>query len=109
VSGLAFSSKTDLAWSAEPGADAYDLVTGRLSSLLATGGDFIAAEITCPADDIGPPATIDTAPAPDPGEGRFYLVRAIQACRVGTYGTAERNENEGRDIEISSAAQSCVD
>lgn len=60
----------------------YDLVTGLLSDLVATGG-YDAS--TCLASGIVSAEHSDPR-LPPPGDGFYYLVGAVNACGTGTFG-----------------------
>ena len=63
----------------------YDIVEGSLSALRA-GMSFSAA--SCLASGRPSPPYLDTSGLPAPGEGRYVLVRAANACGSGHYGSA---------------------
>ena len=56
----------------------HDLARGPLQTLPVAGG-------SCIADSASEAEAEDTG-EPDPGEGYWYLVRAVNACDEGTYG-----------------------
>jgi hypothetical protein len=87
VAGLAPSGDepTALSWSADPTATRYDLATGSLASL---GADQGVTAATCLEDDLATTGALDERPAPGPGSGYYYLVRAQNECATGTYGFA---------------------
>lgn len=60
----------------------FDVLGGELSVLRASG---IAAATSCLESDLEP-ASWEDAPDPAPGAGRFYLVRAVNACGAGDLG-----------------------
>jgi len=87
LTGLDFSSKTAMAWDADPFATEYDMVRGALSNLpVGPGG---AGETCFP--DLSGPSTSD-ASAPAAGTGYWYIVRGVNgACTElspGSYGNA---------------------
>ncbi|MCU0230294.1 MAG: glycoside hydrolase [Acidobacteria bacterium] len=65
-------------------ATSYDLVTGDLAALRASGG-FTAA--TCLVNDVPDTPYDDSRSGPATGAGWYYLVRAQHAC-TGTYGSS---------------------
>ncbi len=73
---------TTLAWSAQS-SDSYDVSSGLVLSM-RTGGGVSAA--TCIANGLGSPSYADARPAPLPGDGYYYLVRARNGCGTGTLG-----------------------
>jgi hypothetical protein len=88
---VAAGAPTAISWgeqaaSAGPGTS-YDPVAGMLR--LPSGGmDFGSAACYGPA--VSSPWT-DPQPDPAVGAGYWYLVRARNACGVGTYGSPERD------------------
>lgn len=76
---LLLLDRQTLTWSAEPGATAYDVYSGLLSSL---PGGFGA----CAADRVPGTTAVDVT-SPAPGTGLFYLVTAVNRLREeGTKG-----------------------
>jgi hypothetical protein len=61
----------------------FDVAMGTLGDLRADGGVFGAI---CLADDIRPTQLVDLTPGPGIGQGRYYVVRAENACGEGSYG-----------------------
>lgn len=91
VQGLAIASnKSTFSWTATPNAARYDVVRGLISALpLGPGG----GDETCTGDIPGP--YVDST-VPVVGQGRFYVVRAENACPpggtggTGTWGVGRR-------------------
>ncbi len=102
VAGLRVSKTpaTVLSWSEQATATGpgvvYDVVGGSLSTLQASG---LVAATSCIAGDLGTPSYTDTAPNPPGGNGRFYLVRARNACSSGTFGPG-RGALSGLDCTV---------
>ncbi|HEV8700047.1 MAG TPA: putative metal-binding motif-containing protein [Candidatus Polarisedimenticolia bacterium] len=92
VTGLSLGSdKATVAWDA--GAAAYDVVHGALNELPVGGG----ASESCLASGTAATTAVDNS-TPSMGRGFWYLVRATNACGVGSYGLASNGS------ERSSAA-----
>jgi hypothetical protein len=70
----------------------YDVVTGALSALRASGS---YAQASCLSSNGTIPSVSDARPAP-PGDGFVYLVRAKNFCGVGSYGAASGVEPDPR-------------
>ncbi|MHC4924187.1 MAG: right-handed parallel beta-helix repeat-containing protein, partial [Planctomycetota bacterium] len=64
-------------------ATVHDVLSGPLSDLTGTATYAAAACLT--ADTPAPPTT-DPGPDPALGDGTYYLVRAHNACGIGTWG-----------------------
>jgi hypothetical protein len=61
----------------------YQIVSGILSRLVATGGYM--EDFCVDAAYVGGNWQ-DPRPNPPPGDGFYYMIRAVNACGVGTYG-----------------------
>ena len=94
VGNLRFSDRTTLAWdsmaSAAGAGTTYDVFTGDLSSL---SGFTPAPGDVCVGTGIASTSITDSTPAPDPGDGRFFLARAGNVCGRGRWETS----SDGRD------------
>lgn len=95
---------TQLTWSNVPLANGYDLVRGDLSMLRGTG-DFAAATETCVVDDAQGTAATDSDD-PAPGEGAWFLVRAV-GCSTGTYDATGPSQQASRDAAIQASGNDC--
>ena len=71
-----------LSWTALSGVVVYDVAGAALADLRTNA----TATATCLAQDVTATTFTDARPDPPPGEGRYYLVRARDACGAGTYG-----------------------
>jgi hypothetical protein len=97
----------ELSWNAVPGAVGYDLVRGDLGTLRSSGGDFTAATDTCVADnDDGLSLGYTETPA-SPGEGHWFLVRAVTGDGPLTYQTLAGIQVGMRDEEIDASGATC--
>jgi hypothetical protein len=106
VSTSSTTGDTVLVWSPMLGADSYDVVSGEISVLRGSGGDFAAATSMCIADDWV--TTSVTVPDdPSAGEALFYLIRSVHCGTGSTYDSLKPSQVESRDAEISSSAASC--
>lgn len=65
--------------------DSYDLLSGDVGELRASGA-YDTARLDCLASRAWARYAYDSRTGPAPGEAAFYLVRARNACGVGTYG-----------------------
>jgi hypothetical protein len=63
----------------------YDIGSGQVGLLGLE--PFTAGQ--CLASEFGSPATVSADPAP--GEALYYLIKSRNACGIGSYGTATRN------------------
>ena len=93
----------ELSWSSHLAATGYDLVTGDLQALRASGGDFSSSTLSCLADDLAGNSQADTDVV-DPGEGRWYLVRPVDTF-VGYYDSTGRSQLGARDEEIAASIE----
>jgi hypothetical protein len=80
---------TELFWGSQQGmagaGTVYDLVAG-LTSILHADAGFAGA--SCLAASESEPPLVDPQADPPSRDGRYYLVRARNACGAGTYGDA---------------------
>jgi hypothetical protein len=92
-------------WPAQPGAGWYDLVSGKLSTLRATLGDFTQSTESCFAAKTT--GTSVPVPGPNPpGDGFWFLVRGANCRGRGTYDEGGAQQGS-RDAEIAAAAAAC--
>ena len=92
-----------LSWSANDGATGYDVVTGLLDDLRASGGDFSLVE-SCLADDL-PAVELQIADADGPS--RWYLVRGVNCGGEGSWDTGLPSQIGSRDPGIGASPLSC--
>jgi len=85
VAGFALqgAATTSLSWTAQNPGTVYDVVTGSLLALRASGS-FAGA--SCRSSDGTGTAWSDTTPNPAAGEGRYYVVRGHNVCGNGGWG-----------------------
>jgi hypothetical protein len=94
-----------LAWDAVDNAATYDLVSGSLGLLRATGGNFAHASTSCAAEDHAG-LEIDLPLTPAPGEGLFFLLRGAH-CENGSFDSGGPGQVAPRDATIEAAPGSC--
>jgi hypothetical protein len=97
---------TLVSWTGVSNASTYDVVRGRVSSLLASGGNFTVATELCLANDQ---ASIGVGDVTDPaaGDGLWYLVRGSSCGVAGTYHSGAPSQAGSRDAEIQAAPSHC--
>jgi hypothetical protein len=90
VSGVAFAADREtLTWDARGDATSYDVLTGDVAELRASGS-FDDAE--CGAWRLPDPSWV-TSTSPLRGRGTWYLVRGkADTCLLGTWGSVARDE-----------------
>jgi hypothetical protein len=102
----ALGGAAQLAWSAETDVTGYDVVRGSVALLQSSGGDFASSVTGCVANNLAATFVSDgTATAP--GDGIWYLVRAVNCGGVGTYDTDSPQQARGRDARIGAAVDAC--
>lgn len=94
-----------VAWSAEPGATAYDIVRGDLGALSATA-DFSSATEGRLADDLAA-TSFPCAGEPAPGLGFRFLVRGVNCGGEGSYDSGAPSRSGSRDAGIEASSGSC--
>jgi N-acetylneuraminic acid mutarotase len=96
-----------LAWSAVSDATAYDVASGSLTSLLSSTGDFTAGTTGCLGNDVAA-TTVEDPVVPAPGDGLWYLVRAVNSCGgSGSYDEGAPSQAASRDAAINAASATC--
>jgi hypothetical protein len=81
---------TEVHWSDAGEGYEYDIAGGMISELSADGG---LASAVCLADGLTSPNWSDVRSDPSAGTGYYYVVRMLNACGIGTFGT-DSTENE---------------
>ncbi|MFN7967285.1 MAG: putative metal-binding motif-containing protein [Acidobacteriota bacterium] len=98
------ATKNQWTWSGVEGAGVtYDLVSGNLTTLSNTNGNFAAAVDSCEVNDIA--ATLFDVPSTRPAP-RFFLVRARAFAQNGSY-DGEAGQVGPRDASIAASAAAC--
>jgi hypothetical protein len=93
-----------LSWPAVTGATTYDVVSGSLSTLRASGGNYETATESCVADDVTA-TSFPTSGAPAPGDGDWFLVRGGNCGGNGSYDDGA--QTAPRDAGIAASANDC--
>ncbi len=94
-----------LHWSSVAGADAYDVVSGAVSDLQRSAGDFSSATERCLADDLVTDTATDEM-RPEAGDAFWYLVRGV-SCAGGSYEEGEGGQLGSRDAEVAASSAAC--
>ena len=94
-----------LDWSAPEGATGYDLVLGDLIALQA-GGDFETNTAQCIRNNH-PATRIFVSGVLDPGEGEWFLVRAVNCGGEASYDAWGGSQVGSRDAEIQASGNAC--
>lgn len=95
----------ELSWPPVPGTTAYDVVTGDLGTLRATGGDFAAATSACAEDNLSDTSSVQAGDPPI-GSGTWFLVRGAN-CGGGTYDSGGSGLIATRDPEVEASGAAC--
>jgi Zn-dependent metalloprotease len=99
----------ELQWPPVPLASAYDVVRGDLDTMRASGGDLAAATTSCLGHDQAPTSISDPGVPFPPGQGFYYLVRAVNCGGPGTYDTSSSQQQGSRDVAIAASPYQCAD
>ena len=102
--GLAFADVSNLSWSSTPAASGYDVIRGTMSVLKSVG--FSSAVDECVSDD-GASTSISESHVPLAGEVDWYLIRAVNACGLGTYEDGSPSTVGPRDAAITASPYDC--
>ena len=99
-----FMTRTTLGWTPVANAVGYDIVSGSLDALRASGGNF--ANSSCQENDfVG--AFYDIGNGIPHGLGNWYLVRAASPCGNSTYNDGSPSQIGSRDAEIAASGNAC--
>jgi DNA-binding beta-propeller fold protein YncE len=79
------SPTTNLSWVDQ--GTVYDVLGGSLAALRGTG----VAATSCVEADVAGASYADVRPDPAPGDGYYYLVRALNACGAATLGAGRES------------------
>jgi hypothetical protein len=96
-----------LSWSALSDASWYEVVSGSLSTLQASGGDFAAATGRCVVGKLVATSHALVEPDPPAGNGLWYLVRGANCHGHGTYDSGAASQVGLRDAEIAASGSDC--
>lgn len=88
-------------------ATAYDVLSGSLSTLTNSGGDFALATQACVADNLVGTSLQVTDVTPVTGDGHWYLARALNCRWYGTYDSGDPFQIRSRDTGINASPSSC--
>jgi hypothetical protein len=93
-------------WNGRADATGYDVVRGGLLTLASSSGDFAVSVDACVANDLAATSLPDTVDPP-PGDGYWFLVRAVNCVGVGSYDSGSASQAGSRDAEIQTAPSNC--
>jgi N-acetylneuraminic acid mutarotase len=95
-----------ISWAPIAGATGYDVVSGSLTALRASDGNFTTGTLDCVEDDTAILSTTDTS-TPAPGDGTWHLVRAVNCGGAGSYDETSGSQQGSRDAEIAASPEAC--
>lgn len=101
-----FMTESELTWRAALASESYDVVSGDLTTLHATGGDFMAATTSCHAENHAV-LRVDHSGTPPSGEGFWYLNRGVTEVAPLSYDAGSISQVGARDAEIERSAAAC--
>jgi PKD repeat protein len=109
VTNLITKANGRMFWDAQPSGSVYDVIRGDLGLLLASGGDFESANVSCKKDDHRLRSLPDFE-NPSTGEAFFYIVRSTDCSgTVGSYDSSGIGQAESRDSAIAELPGACPD
>jgi len=98
---------TSLSWDAVSGATAYDVFSGDLQELIAQAGNYASlVQSSCLSNDLAATTLSVGSDIPAAGDGRWYLVRAVNCGGAGTYDDGAGLSNS-RDAGINASPGAC--
>lgn len=95
-----------LSWDLARAATCYDVVMGDLRALREGAGDFGTATERCLGDDL-PATSIPFGDDPAPGEGFWFLVRAVDGMTDDSYDQGEASQVGSREAGIAQSPAAC--
>ena len=98
--------RTQMSWTALPGADTYDVVRGSLNGLRNSGGDFAAWTQECLRNDYAA-TSFPYSSSPGASSGQWYIVRANNCAGAGSWDDGSPTQSASRDAEIASSPLTC--
>jgi len=96
-----------LSWSILADASWYDITSGSLSVLRASGGDFTAATQRCTAGRVVTTSKTVAGPPPPAGDGFWFVLRGANCRGRGTYDSGAPKQVGSRDAEIAASPAAC--
>jgi hypothetical protein len=96
-----------LSWTAVDGATGYEVVSGDLAILRATGGEFARAVTAC-VDPFAPGPALAWRADPLPGEGAWVLVRAVNCAGAASFDGEIPPQIASRDEGIAASPAGCA-
>ena len=97
--------RQEISWQSAANAVTYDLVSGDLQTLVATGGDYELAIETCLADGHSG-SSVKFKAEPETGRGMWFLLRGAH-CSSGSFDSGGSGQAVPRDVSIAAAPGSC--
>jgi len=96
----------ELFWDPVEGGTAFDVVHGELNALRQDPNRFRAATLGCINENVTGTGTAFDG-TPPPGDGLWFLVRAVNCSAAGSYNTWEPSQPEDRDDGIDASTVDC--
>jgi hypothetical protein len=96
-----------LAWTVLANAASYDIVSGALSTLRSTAGNYTAATQQCVASKLVATGRTVAGPNPPAGDGVWFIVRGANCRGRGTYDGSSPKQIGSRDAEIAASPSAC--
>jgi len=90
-----------------PGASWHDVVGGRLSVLRSSAGNYTIATSACVATKVVGTSVPVPPGGPAPGEGLWFLARAVNCKGHGSYDEGAPSQIGVRDVEIATSGHDC--
>jgi hypothetical protein len=98
---------TTLSWNAVPNAIQYDIIYGDLQELRGANGHYqFLSQAHCSGNDVSG-TSMFTGPNPTPGQGQFWLMRAVGCTGLGPYNEGVPSQVSTRDQEIGPSLYAC--
>jgi hypothetical protein len=98
---------TSWSWLPLGDADWYEVVSGDLGELQASGGDYTTATAQCEVDNLIGSSFVE-AGTPTSGNGFWYLVRGTNCKGEATFDSGAPEQAGMRDTEIAASGNDCL-
>jgi hypothetical protein len=99
-------SDAQLSWTAPARTTGFDVVTGELSVLRSTGGDYTLATATCLTDNRTS-TSLTYSVTPPAGDGSWFLVRPANCGGPGDYESGGSMQVGPRSAAIDASGNQC--
>jgi len=95
-----------LSWTALSGATSYDVVSGKLSTLRSSAGDYSQSTDRCLVNNQTV-TMVDDSVTPPSGDAFWYLGRGANCGGPGSYDSTGSGQSALRDAQVAASGSAC--